>query len=84
MGSNSVDTLTYNSSGRSPSVSDKLDTALVIHTELVNALKTHGCTQCKELFHEILKKYGSPSLQATNQQASSRVDLIDTFDIRRR
>jgi hypothetical protein len=84
-GNHSSTSYHINHANQTLSVSDKLDTTLVIHTELIDSLKKKGCKHCKKLVQNIIEKYGSPSLEATNHhEVSNRDDLIDTLDIRRK
>jgi hypothetical protein len=40
---------------------DKLEHTLAIHTELVDALKQHGCSSCIALLRDIVRKHnGNP------------------------
>lgn len=59
---------TYNNSP----ISSKIERTIVIQTELIKALKEHGCPSCLEILKQVVEKYVGPSLlAATNLEPSS-------------
>jgi hypothetical protein len=76
MADNSVHNVQYKRSASS--ISDKLERTFAIQQELIDALKRHGCPNCLQLLREIVKKYGSSSLQATNLPIPNESESFDT------
>jgi hypothetical protein len=64
-------------------LSDRLDNHLLIHTELVAALKKHGCDNCLALLREIIKKYSGISEWNQISLASKGDGPFDTIDNRK-
>jgi hypothetical protein len=70
-GSSYQSTANYINHVRNPN--KRLDNALLIHTELVAALKQHGCRNCLQLLREIIKKYSGVS-------DSTQISLVSKGD----
>lgn len=49
---------TYNNSP----ITNKIERTIVIQTELIKALKEHGCPSCIEILKQVVEKYIGPSL----------------------
>jgi hypothetical protein len=43
-------------------ISSKIERTIVIQTELIKALKEHGCPSCLEILKQVVEKYVGPSL----------------------